>query len=142
LRRVALAVGAPPIEVDVPDRRLEGDCAPEGGAAIAIVGLDALCVFSREGVPLGWTPLVGPIVPVNVPGARSICPTVFQDRRTPENPAGAPPRALDEIRRCFPSEAADILRALRHHCSTLDEHWSFSRWGHFVGVEADGYIHS
>ena len=54
----------------------------------------------------------------------------------------APVEVLEEIRRCFPDSAAEIIPQLRYHSGL----WSFTRWGMFVGIDlmSDGsvYIHS
>jgi len=47
---------------------------------------------------------------------------------------------LDAIRNAFPTDAESIIEQLRYH--SLDGFWSFNRWGMFVGVEPDGYIHT
>lgn len=57
-----------------------------------------------------------------------------------ENPKNAPPRVVESIVRAFPKDAAVIIRELRFH--GFDRFWSFERWGMFVGVELDGYIHT
>lgn len=64
-----------------------------------------------------------------------------QGGKNERNPAGASLVVMREIRRCFPDQADDILRALRWQ-GGFDPMWSFVRWGHYVGVELDGYIHS
>jgi hypothetical protein len=54
----------------------------------------------------------------------------------------APEEVLAEVRRCFPSDAEAIIKDLRYHSG----HWSFVRWGMYVGIDLmrDGtvYIHS
>ena len=69
------------------------------------------------------------------------------DEREDENqvcPCGedshAPPAVLDAIRVCFPANEQEILRELRYHYG--EDMFSFNRWGMFVGVERDGYIHT
>src|SRR4029077_20230906 len=57
-----------------------------------------------------------------------------------KNPAGATLIAMKEIRRCFPDQADEIIQSLRWQ--GWGKFWSFERWGHFVGVELDGHIHS
>ena len=44
------------------------------------------------------------------------------------------------IRRSFPKECEDILKTL--HWNAFGRHFYFERWGMYVGVETDGYIHS
>ena len=44
------------------------------------------------------------------------------------------------IREAFPKDAEEIIAELRWHFG--DGFWSFHRWGMFVGVELDGYIHT
>lgn len=63
--------------------------------------------------------------------------------RNEKNPAGASLVAMAAIRRSFGSvegQADSIIQSLRWHGG--DEFWSFVRWGMFVGVERDGYVHS
>ncbi len=64
----------------------------------------------------------------------------LQGGKNERNPAGASLVAMAAIRRSFPDQAGDIIASLRWH--PLEIMWSFSRWGHFVGVELDGEIHS
>jgi hypothetical protein len=49
-----------------------------------------------------------------------------------------PDIVCSEIRRCFPNDAESILKDLRWSM----DHFSFSRWGMYIGIEMDGYIHS
>jgi hypothetical protein len=42
------------------------------------------------------------------------------------------------IKKSFPDQAMDILKDLRWS----GDHYSFSRWGMYVGVELDGHIHT
>ncbi len=65
---------------------------------------------------------------------------LLQGGKSDRNPAGASLVAMREIRRCFPDQADEIIQSLRWH--GFDRLWSFVRWGHFVGVELDGHIHS
>ena len=44
----------------------------------------------------------------------------------------------DAIRKAFPVEHGKILTTLRK----ASDHYSFQRWGMYVGVEPDGYIHT
>ena len=49
------------------------------------------------------------------------------------------PRAvIDAIIKAWPDQAIEILRDLRF----AGDHYSFTRWGMYVGVEFDGYIHT
>jgi len=50
------------------------------------------------------------------------------------------PEVVEAIKNAFPKDADDILKSLRYHAG--DNFWSFNRWGMFVGVEQDGFIHS
>ena len=51
------------------------------------------------------------------------------------------PRAvLDSILKSYPDQAVEILQDL-HHSHTNDCYF-FHRWGMYVGVEYDGYIHT
>lgn len=47
---------------------------------------------------------------------------------------------VDAIKNAFPKVWHEILPALRHHPG--DGFYSFVKWGMFVGVEKDGYIHT
>jgi hypothetical protein len=44
----------------------------------------------------------------------------------------------DSIKKSFPDQAKDIIASLRWS----GDHFSFTRWGMYVGVELDGYIHT
>jgi hypothetical protein len=44
----------------------------------------------------------------------------------------------DAIRKAFPAEHGKILTTLRK----ASDHYSFQRWGMYVGVEPDGCIHT
>lgn len=44
----------------------------------------------------------------------------------------------ESIKKSFPNDASDILASLRWSY----DHFSFSKWGMYVGVELDGYIHT
>jgi hypothetical protein len=46
--------------------------------------------------------------------------------------------AIDAIIKAWPDQALEILTELR---MTMD-HYYFNRWGMYVGVEYDGYIHT
>ena len=49
------------------------------------------------------------------------------------------PRAVvDAIVTAWPDQASEILVQLRF----AGDHYSFTRWGMYVGVEFDGYIHT
>lgn len=49
-----------------------------------------------------------------------------------------PDTVSGSIKKSFPNDAMSILDSLR--CS--GDHFSFSKWGMYVGVELDGYIHT
>lgn len=46
----------------------------------------------------------------------------------------------DSIRKSFPKDAEAIIADLKY--DTLNRNWFFYRYGVYVGVEHDGYIHS
>ena len=49
------------------------------------------------------------------------------------------PRAvIDAIIKAWPDQAVEILSQLQFS----GDHFSFTRWGMYVGVEFDGYIHT
>lgn len=52
----------------------------------------------------------------------------------------APATVLQAVIQHFPKECEEILKSLRH--DTICNFWHFTRWGMFVGVEKDGYIHT
>jgi len=52
----------------------------------------------------------------------------------------APAAVLQAIIRAFPKEAEEILKSLKH--DSICNYWYFTRWGLFVGVEKDGFIHT
>ena len=47
---------------------------------------------------------------------------------------------IDAISNAFPKESKEILASLQY--DGILGCWYFTRWGMFVGVELDGYIHS
>lgn len=49
-----------------------------------------------------------------------------------------PDTVSESIKKSFPDQASDILANLRWSY----DHFSFNRWGMYVGVELDGYIHT
>lgn len=49
-----------------------------------------------------------------------------------------PKAVIDAIVKAWPDQAAAILTDLRF----AGDHYSFNRWGMYVGVEFDGYIHT
>jgi hypothetical protein len=49
------------------------------------------------------------------------------------------PRAvIDAIIKAWPDQAAEILTAMRW----AGDHYFVNRWGMYVGIEVDGYIHT
>lgn len=51
------------------------------------------------------------------------------------------PEAVETaLRQAWPDQADDILADLKWQA--LDGFFFFTRWGMFVGVETDGYIHT
>lgn len=52
-----------------------------------------------------------------------------------------PTVVIEAIKKAFPKESEDILESLRYH-GGIDKMYFFVRWGMFVGVELDGYIHT
>lgn len=65
------------------------------------------------------------------------------ERLTPtaENPSGAPEHIQKAIRDAFPNDASSILQSMIWR-GDWESFYSFERWGMFVGVETDGYIHT
>jgi hypothetical protein len=57
-------------------------------------------------------------------------------------PAGTmiPYAVVQAVVKAWPDQAVEILRDIRP--DTLNGCWGFRRWGMYVGVEYDGYIHS
>lgn len=49
-----------------------------------------------------------------------------------------PQVVIDSIKNAFPKEATEILKSLRWS----GDHYSFNRWGMYVGVELSGEIHT
>jgi hypothetical protein len=49
-----------------------------------------------------------------------------------------PKAVTDAILKAWPDQAVEILGQLRF----AGDHYSFTRWGMYVGVEFDGYIHT
>jgi hypothetical protein len=47
---------------------------------------------------------------------------------------------LDSILKSYPDQAVEILQDL--HCSHTNGCYFFQRWGMYVGVEHDGYVHT
>ena len=55
-----------------------------------------------------------------------------------ENKDNIPDAVIDAIVKAFPNDALDILKTLRF----AGDHYCFTKWGMYVGVEFDGYIHT
>ena len=57
-------------------------------------------------------------------------------------PATEPNRqtVADAIDRAFPDDSADVLREMRWDgiCGC----WMIEKWGMWIGIETDGYVHS
>ena len=49
-----------------------------------------------------------------------------------------PKAVIDAIVKAWPDHAVEILTDLRF----AGDHYSFGRWGMYIGVEFDGYIHT
>jgi hypothetical protein len=49
-----------------------------------------------------------------------------------------PQKAAEAVVKAWPDQADSILQGIRF----AGDHYSFNRWGMYVGVEADGYIHT
>lgn len=59
----------------------------------------------------------------------------------PEDVFGAdviPTPVVQAICKAWPEQTAEILQSLRF----AGDHYSFIRWGMYVGIEFDGYIHT
>ncbi len=63
---------------------------------------------------------------------------VYDDCKACDGSGFVPDVVVNAIRNAFPNNADDILKELRWSM----DHFSFTRWGMYVGVECDGYIHS
>jgi hypothetical protein len=50
------------------------------------------------------------------------------------------PNVIESIKKSFPNESDNIINNMIFHIR--DNFWSFVRYGMFIGVEQDGYIHS
>lgn len=44
------------------------------------------------------------------------------------------------VRDAFPKSADEILQDIK--LNSLERYWYFNRWGMYIGVETDGFIHS
>jgi hypothetical protein len=49
-----------------------------------------------------------------------------------------PVAVVNAIIRRWPDEAAEILPQVKH----ARDHYFFNRWGMYIGIEYDGYIHT
>jgi hypothetical protein len=49
-----------------------------------------------------------------------------------------PRTVIDALLKAWPDQFAEIMKDLRF----AGDHYSFTRWGMYVGVEFDGYIHT
>lgn len=49
-----------------------------------------------------------------------------------------PDAVVAAVTRTWPDQAAEILPLIRHNL----DHYYFERWGMYVGIEYDGYIHT
>ena len=55
--------------------------------------------------------------------------------------AQAPIPVIEGIINAWPDQCEEILPSLLWH-GKIDSYWSFIRWGQYVGIEKDGYIHT
>ena len=53
-------------------------------------------------------------------------------------PNSIPVAVMQRIIKAWPDQAVEILREIQF----AGDHYSFTRWGMYVGVEYDGYIHT
>ena len=53
-------------------------------------------------------------------------------------PNVVPVAVIKAIIKAWPDQAVEILSEIRF----AGDHYSFNRWGMYVGVEYDGYIHT
>lgn len=51
-----------------------------------------------------------------------------------------PAAVVSAILKAWPDQSVEILKDLQY--DTLNGNWYFRRWGMYVGVESDGYIHT
>lgn len=56
------------------------------------------------------------------------------------DPHALPEVAINSVRARYPKEADEILPTVRYDC--CNGCWFFERWGMYVGIEKDGYIHT
>ena len=60
-------------------------------------------------------------------------------RRTIAQPlAELPDAVIASVTRAWPDQAAETLPLIKHNL----DHYYFERWGMYVGIEYDGYIHT
>jgi hypothetical protein len=55
-----------------------------------------------------------------------------------DKPTEIPCVVIDAITAAFPDHAVEILAGLKWN----RDHYFFEKWGMYVGVEVDGYIHT
>ena len=51
-----------------------------------------------------------------------------------------PEVVISSIKNSFPTDSEEIIKQLRY--DSINRCYFFSRWGMYIGVESDGYIHS
>lgn len=53
-------------------------------------------------------------------------------------PDAIPTAVVAAICKAWPDQAAEILQQIKWN----HDHWYIQRWGMYVGIEPDGYIHT
>lgn len=51
-----------------------------------------------------------------------------------------PLAVMQAVEKRWPKEALEILQSLQY--DSLNDNWYFTRWGMYIGIESDGYIHT
>lgn len=49
-----------------------------------------------------------------------------------------PKAVINAVLKAWPDQATEILASIKHNY----DHYFFERWGMYVGIEYDGYIHT
>lgn len=75
-------------------------------------------------------------LPENIPCPHCHC--LIRHCNACESTGEVPRVIVAAVCRAFPRESDAILASLRWS----GDHWSFVRWGMYVGIERDGYVHT
>lgn len=103
---------------------------------------DSMRRWARENWKMGASvsALWHPIVRDEIELIKSEYPALLESAENTALAAGVPSAVVDAIIKAWRDQAAEILPQLCHN--KLTGHYSFNRWGMYVGVEYDGYIHT